>query len=71
MTKALDAIETDQELPRRTGVVVIGGGIIGISTALALAEQGVAVTLVEKGPRRGRAIQPQLGLVPHRRARSG
>ncbi len=49
MTRALDAIETDRELPRRTGVVVIGGGVIGVSTALALAEQGVAVTLLEKG----------------------
>lgn len=49
MTKLLDAIETGHELPRRTGVVVIGGGIIGVSTALALAEQGAAVTLVEKG----------------------
>ncbi len=49
MTRALDPTQTDADLPRRTGVVVIGGGIIGVSTALALAEQGVAVTLVEKG----------------------
>ena len=49
MTKTLDAVETDQDLPTRTGVVVIGGGIIGVSTALALVEKGVAVTLLEKG----------------------
>ena len=49
MTRLLQAAETDQDLPRRTGVVVIGGGVIGVSTALALAEQGVAVTLLEKG----------------------
>ena len=49
MSPRLDAIDTDQDLPRRTGVVVIGGGIAGVSTALALAEMGVAVTLVEKG----------------------
>ena len=36
-------------LPARTDVVVIGGGIAGASTALYLAEKGVAVTLCEKG----------------------
>ncbi|MBC7800340.1 MAG: FAD-binding oxidoreductase [Gemmatimonadaceae bacterium] len=44
VTRALETTETDQDLPRRTGVVVIG-----VSTAQSLAEQGVAVTLVEKG----------------------
>ena len=32
-----------------TGVVIIGGGIIGVSAALTLAERGIAVTLCEKG----------------------
>ena len=36
-------------LPARTDVVVIGGGIAGASTALYLAEKGIAVTLCEKG----------------------
>ena len=33
----------------RTDVVVIGGGIMGASTALWLAERGLAVTLCEEG----------------------
>lgn len=36
-------------LPARSDVVVIGGGIVGASTALYLAEKGVSVTLCEKG----------------------
>ena len=34
---------------RRSTVVVIGGGIIGSSTALELAERGLRVALCEKG----------------------
>ena len=49
MPQLLDTTDTDQDLPRRTGVVVIGAGVIGISTALSLAEKGVAVTVLEKG----------------------
>ena len=36
-------------LPAAVDVVIIGGGIIGVSTALYLAEQGVSVLLCEKG----------------------
>ena len=49
MGPQIDAFEPDERQPARTGVVVIGGGIIGTSTALALAQAGVAVTLCEKG----------------------
>ena len=45
----VDRIETDERPPAETGIVVIGGGIIGTSTALALTQKGVAVTLCEKG----------------------
>jgi glycine/D-amino acid oxidase-like deaminating enzyme len=49
MGPEVDRIETDHELPTETGIVVIGGGIIGTCTALALTQKGVAVTLCEKG----------------------
>ena len=44
-----DPVTSDPDLPARAAVVVIGGGIIGTSTALALAEKGVSVCLCEKG----------------------
>ncbi len=44
-----DPVSEDRRLPKRVDVVVIGGGIIGVSAALELAERGVSVALCEKG----------------------
>ncbi|MCW8060628.1 NAD(P)/FAD-dependent oxidoreductase [Agrobacterium tumefaciens] len=44
-----DAVPSAQTLPAKVDVVVIGGGIVGVSTALELAERGVSVALCEKG----------------------
>jgi len=49
MVPELIAVDTDVALPRSADVVIIGGGIAGVSTLLALAEQGVSAVLVEKG----------------------
>ncbi|HHS94054.1 MAG TPA: FAD-binding oxidoreductase, partial [Rhodobacterales bacterium] len=42
-------VEHRADLPARADVVVIGGGVIGVTTALFLARAGVSVVLVEKG----------------------
>src|SRR5476649_2644951 len=42
-------VSEDRDLPERVDVVVIGGGIIGVSTALLLAEKGISVAVCEKG----------------------
>ena len=49
MSPQVDPVASDPDLPPRTGVVIIGGGIVGVSTALVLAEKGHAVVLCEKG----------------------
>jgi glycine/D-amino acid oxidase-like deaminating enzyme len=49
MSPPVDPVASDAALPARTGVVIVGGGIIGTCTALFLAEKGHAVVLCEKG----------------------
>jgi len=49
MAPRVDPVTSNEVLPERTGVVVIGGGIIGTCTALYLAQQGEQVVLCEKG----------------------
>ncbi len=49
MAPRVEPVAADSELPARVDVVVIGGGIIGTTTALFLAQKGVAVALCEKG----------------------
>ncbi|MDK1386113.1 FAD-binding oxidoreductase [Sinorhizobium sp. 8-89] len=45
----LDPVITENSLPPKADVVIVGGGIIGVSTALFLAERGIQVVLCEKG----------------------
>src|SRR5215470_5655010 len=48
MAPRLDTVTTDDRLPPRADVVIVGG-IIGVSTALFLARRRVSVVLCEKG----------------------
>jgi glycine/D-amino acid oxidase-like deaminating enzyme len=45
----LDSVPSSDTLPLAAEVVIIGGGIIGVSAALGLAERRVSVVLCEKG----------------------
>lgn len=45
----VNAVTDSSDFPAAVDVVVIGGGIIGTSTAYELAKQGVSVALFEKG----------------------
>ena len=49
MAPRVDPVISDEALPAQADVVIVGGGIIGASAALFLAEKGVSVALVEKG----------------------
>jgi glycine/D-amino acid oxidase-like deaminating enzyme len=42
-------LEPPEKIPAKADVVIIGGGIVGVSTAWFLARQGVDVVLCEKG----------------------
>jgi glycine/D-amino acid oxidase-like deaminating enzyme len=44
-----DPIEHLGPLPKTSEVVIIGGGVIGVTTALFLAQRNIPVTLLEKG----------------------
>lgn len=42
-------VQSDETIPDRTDVVIIGAGIAGIATALELAERRISVVVFEKG----------------------
>src|ERR1700683_3139267 len=61
MNSSVRAASSDTELPARADVVVIGGGIVGVSAALHLAKKGVSVALCEKGRIAGEQSSRQWG----------
>ncbi|BFM50510.1 FAD-binding oxidoreductase [Marinomonas sp. THO17] len=63
MTKLLDTVVTGVKIPKSTSVVIIGGGIVGISAALTLAERNIPVVLLEKGHIAGEQSSRNLGWI--------
>jgi glycine/D-amino acid oxidase-like deaminating enzyme len=63
MTKTLNPVVTQNKLPSSTNVVIIGGGIVGVTAALALAERNIPVVLLEKGHIAGEQSSRNLGWI--------
>ncbi len=63
MTKTLERFDTPNQLPKQAQVVIIGGGIVGVSAALTLAERNISVVLIEKGHVAGEQSSRNLGWI--------
>lgn len=63
MAPEIAPVVTATTHPSSTSVVVIGGGIVGLTTALTLAERGIAVTVLEKGRLAGEQSSRNLGWI--------
>lgn len=60
---AIKPVKTVEDLPSATTVVIIGGGIVGLTAALTLAERNVPVVVLEKGRLAGEQSSRNLGWI--------
>lgn len=63
MAPVITPVQTSPDLPDSTTVAIIGGGIIGLSAALTLAERGIPVVVLEKGRIAGEQSSRNLGWI--------
>src|SRR5689334_8925218 len=49
MSPPVAEVRSSEKLPASADVVIIGGGMAGVSAAFALAKKGVSVAILEKG----------------------
>lgn len=63
MAPTIAPVNTSTTFPFATSVVIIGGGIIGLTAALTLAERNIAVVVLEKGRIAGEQSSRNLGWV--------
>ncbi|MBK4999746.1 FAD-binding oxidoreductase [Pseudomonas sp. S31] len=63
MSPVIDPVHTATRHPDATTVVIIGGGIIGLTAALTLAERNIPVVVLEKGRIAGEQSSRNLGWV--------
>ncbi|AEA60197.1 FAD dependent oxidoreductase [Burkholderia gladioli BSR3] len=63
MAPRIAPVVTSTDLPSSAAAVVIGGGIVGLTAALALLERGISVVVLEKGRLAGEQSSRNLGWV--------
>lgn len=63
MAPAIMPVQTSTNFPSATTVVIIGGGIVGLTAALTLAERNIPVVVLEKGRIAGEQSSRNLGWV--------
>ncbi|MFP9228445.1 NAD(P)/FAD-dependent oxidoreductase [Pectobacterium cacticida] len=63
MVPPVTTVHTAEQFPATTTVVIIGGGIVGLTAALTLAERNIPVVLLEKGRLAGEQSSRNLGWV--------
>lgn len=63
MAPVISPVTPSQSLPDTTTVVIIGGGIVGLTAALTLAERNIPVVVLEKGRIAGEQSSRNLGWI--------
>lgn len=63
MAPVIRQVETSPDFPKQTTIVIIGAGIVGLTTALTLAERGIPVVVLEKGRVAGEQSSRNLGWI--------